>query len=114
MEVDEAFRVDREIRYHLQGRTVRRTKGGNATSFWMVKMKFRVGWVGRSLEKFPGTSGWRSLNTARSVWVYAGVVKGYAVVSEDHRTKGNAAYSASPHVVVIHPAPYSPSRRRLV
>ena len=106
MEGDEAFRVDREIRYHLQGRTVRRTIGSNATSFWMVKMKFRVGWVGRSSEKFPGTSSWRSLNTARSVWVYAGVVKGYAVVSEDHRTKleGNAAYSAGPHVVDIHPA----------
>jgi hypothetical protein len=61
--------------------------------------------VGRSSEKFLGTSGWRSLNTARSVWVYAGVVKGYAVVSEDHRTKGNAAYSASPYVVDIHPPP---------
>ena len=47
--------------------------------------------------RFPGTSGWRSLNTAWSIWVYAGVVKGYVVVSEDHRTKGNAAYSASPH-----------------
>ena len=64
-----------------------------------------MGMVGRSSEKIPGTSGWWSLNTARSVWVYAGVVKGYAMVSEDHRTKGNAAYSAGPHVVVIHPAP---------
>ena len=45
----------------------------------------------------PGTSGWRSLNTARSVWVYARVIKGYVMVSEDHRTKGNAAYSASLH-----------------
>ena len=45
MEVDEAFRVAREIRYHLQGRTVRGTIGGNATSFWMVGKKFRAGWV---------------------------------------------------------------------
>ena len=74
MEVDEAFRVDREIGYHFQerlggggGHIVRRTIGGNATSFWMVGKKFRVGRVGRSSEKFPGTSGWRSLKTARSV-----------------------------------------------
>ena len=79
------------------GHIVRRTIGGNATSFWMMGKTFRVRWVGRSSEKFLGTSGWRALNTALSVWVYAGVVKGYVVVSEDHRTKGNAAYSASPH-----------------
>ena len=30
---------------------------------------------------------------AQSVGVYARVIKGYVVVSEDHRTKGNAVYS---------------------
>ena len=70
--------------------------------------------MGRSSEKFPGMSGWWSLNTARSVWVYAGVVKGCAVVSEDHRTKGNVTYSASPHIVVIHPAPLSPTTSSLM
>ena len=48
MEGDEAFRVDCEIRYHFQGRTVRRTIGGNATSFWMAVKSFGWGgWVDR-------------------------------------------------------------------
>jgi hypothetical protein len=64
--------------------------------------------VGRSSEKFPGTTGWSSLNVARSVWAWIGIVKGDAVVSENCRNEGNTAYSASPYVAVVHPT------RRLV
>ena len=34
-----------------------------------------------------------------------GVIKGDAVVSEDCWNEGNAAYSVSPYVTVVHPAP---------
>jgi hypothetical protein len=47
MEVDRAFWVGREIRYHLRekpggggGQIVRRTIGGNATFSWVMGMKF--------------------------------------------------------------------------
>ncbi|KAH9987041.1 hypothetical protein BJV77DRAFT_804560 [Russula vinacea] len=72
---------------------------------WVMEKKFLVEWAGRSSGKFPGTSGWLSLNVVRSVSAWVGVVKGHAVDSEDCRNEGNAAYSTCPYIAVVYTAP---------
>jgi hypothetical protein len=62
-------------------------------------------WVGRSSEKFPRTSGWRSVERGAEHLGLGWAVKGDAVVSENCRNEGNAAYSASPHGRCHSPSP---------